>query len=352
MICISRLAGSLLLAGCLVAACTQRNSMTAVRPTMMSSDMTCALAASEIADRVLAMHPEHLAGSDLQLLSSSFPVPRIILINGSFPLVSMDSLARLFIEMGYPEEKIRDPLSGNLSYSSYLDSAKLAGMVSWYYEKDGVMPLLIGHSQGGMLVIKVLHQLAGSFENSLQVWDPYTDRAELRTTIIDPVSGIERPVVGLKVGLGSAIATGKVMRLLFGQWDMLGRLRQIPDTVAEFSGYHLAHDPVSGTLFGIGRNDMYHPLGSAFVRNIILPEGTGHLGAVRVASLQADKDMNRWINAYRPDHDLRSVSAGKGSGSHLYAADIWHRIKAAWCREVKDWITGRQQHCGVRSHAR
>ncbi len=323
-----------------------------VRPTMPGSDLTCALAASESAVRVLSMDPEHLADSDLQLLRSTFPVPRIIAINGSLPIVSMDSLAQLFIEMGYPEEKIRDPLNSNLSYSSYLDSAKLAGMVSWYYEMDGVMPILIGHSQGGMLVIKVLHELAGSFDPVLQVWDPYADCAEFRTTIISPVSGIERPVVGLKVGLGSAIATGKVMRLLLGQWDMLGRLRQIPDTVVEFSGYHLDHDPVSGTLFGIGRNDMYRPLGSAFVRNITLPEGTGHLGAIRVASLSADKDMIRWISAYTPDHDLRSVPAGKGSGSFLYAADIWHRIKAAWCREVKEWIMGRQQHCGVRSHAR
>lgn len=324
----------------------------AIRPTVLSSNDSCARAASDRADHVLAMHPDHMTEADLLVLRTTFPVPRIIAINGSLPLVTMDSLAGFFMEMGYPEEKIRNPMSQTLSYSSYIDSAKMAGMIGWYYEKDGVMPILIGHSQGGMLVVKVLHELSGAFQPEVQVWDPYTDQAEARTTIIDPVSGQERPVIGLKAGFGSAIATGKLMRLLLGQWDMLRRLRQIPDSVTEFTGYHLPHDPISGTLFGVGKGDLYQPIGSALVRNITLPGATGHLEAVRAEPLNMDGDMRRWISMYKPGQDLLYPLPEGGGGSLLYKADIWHRIRAAWCREVQDWIINRRRVCEVKSSGR
>ncbi|MBI5633758.1 MAG: hypothetical protein HZA15_09805 [Nitrospirae bacterium] len=225
-------------------------------------------------------------------------------------------------------------------------------MVAWYYEKDGVMPILIGHSQGGMLVVRVFHELSGSFATELQVWDPYADKAEGRSTVIDPVSGRERPVIGLRAGFGSAIGTGKVMRLFLGQWDMLRRLRQIPDSVAEFTGYHLPHDPISGTLFGVGNGDQYHPVGTAHVRNIILPGGTGHLEAVRVEPSGMDQNMRQWISAYQPGLDIPQPLFEKEGGSLLYTADIWHRIKAAWCREVQGWIIGKRRFCEVRNSGR
>ena len=43
-----------------------------------------------------------------------------------------------------------------MSRNSFADSEQLAGELAWYYESDGMMPMLIGHSQGGMLAIKVL----------------------------------------------------------------------------------------------------------------------------------------------------------------------------------------------------
>lgn len=77
------------------------------------------------------MNPDHIDNADLLILRNTFPVPRVIAVNGSLPLVRMDSLARFFTIMGYPEEKIADPRSRALSYSSYLSSTKLAGMVAW-----------------------------------------------------------------------------------------------------------------------------------------------------------------------------------------------------------------------------
>lgn len=316
-------------------------------PTAHTNDEICPIVSSDLAGQVLAMNPAHVNEADLLILRTAFPVPRIIAINGSLPLVTLDSLARFFTAMGYPEEKIADPLSGALSYSSYRNSAILAGMIAWYYERDGVMPILIGHSQGGMLVVKVLHEFSGSFETELQVWDPYADRSEGRSTIIDPVNGHERPVIGLTAGFASAIATGKVMRLILGQWDMLRRLRYIPDSVAEFTGYHLPHDPISGTLFGVGKDDWYQPIGSAHVRNIILPSGTGHLEAVRAEPSGMNQDVRQWISTYQPDQDNQQPLSEKEGGSILYTADIWHQIKAAWCREAQDWIIGKRRVCEV-----
>jgi len=45
------------------------------------------------------------------------PAPRVMLIAGSLPFVTMDPFGRFLIAMGYPEASIRDPHSGALSVS-------------------------------------------------------------------------------------------------------------------------------------------------------------------------------------------------------------------------------------------
>ena len=69
-----------------------------------------------------------------------------------------------------------------------------------------------------------------------------------RTTIRDPYSHAERPVVGLQVSFAAALATGKLPRILFGQWTMIAKLRKIPDTVDEFTGFAIAWDPIAGNF--------------------------------------------------------------------------------------------------------
>src|SRR5439155_10624223 len=161
-------------------------------------------------ERILALAAEHVSERDIEELLSRAPAPRVIALQGSFAVVTMQAFAEFLIAMGYPEERIRNPRDGTLSYSSFGDSEKLAGELAWYYETEGMVPILIGHSQGGMMVIRVLHELAGNFSDSIPVWNPLTDRAEQRTAIVDPVTGVKRPVVGLKVPYATAIATGKL----------------------------------------------------------------------------------------------------------------------------------------------
>ena len=104
-----------------------------------------------VEERLLALVPEHISERDVQEVLARAPAPRIINLEGSVPVITMAPFAEFLIAMGYPEERIRNPSDGGLSYSSFVDARQLAGAMAWYYESEGMMPMLIGHSQGGMV---------------------------------------------------------------------------------------------------------------------------------------------------------------------------------------------------------
>lgn len=119
---------------------------------------------AEMEDKVLSLNPDSITEKDIYDVLSNCPAPRIINLDGSIPLVTMESFSKFLILMGYPEKSIRNPYgSYSYSYSSYMSSKKLAGLIAWYYEREGMMPMVIGHSQGGMLSVKVLYEFAGAF---------------------------------------------------------------------------------------------------------------------------------------------------------------------------------------------
>lgn len=191
-----------------------------------------------------------------------------------------------------------------------------------------------------MLSVKILHELAGAFRKEIEVTHPFTGQSENRHSITDPLSGKERPVVGLQLGFASAIGTGKGMRLFLGQWDMLTRLREIPDTVEEFIGFHLQNDLISGTLFGIGQGDQYYPVGSATVQNVVLPRESTHLGIPLIEDLAKNDQTRAWISNYRPSNGyVQPPLASEGETRNiLFAAEMWFNIKKHWCLELKRWI--------------
>ena len=294
----------------------------------------------ELEVRILALNPHAVSEREVAEVLSKCPAPRVFSFNGSVPIVTMESFGRFLVRMGYPEASIRNPSNGSYSYSSYRNSVEMAGMVAWYYEKEGMRPMVIGHSQGGVLSVMILHELAGAFREKIEVINPYTGQSENRNSIIDPLSGEELPVVGLKVGFASAIATGKGMRFVLAQWDMLNRLRKIPDTVEEFVGFHLQNDLISGTLFGVGQGDQYYPVGSAKVHNIVLPRESTHLGVPLIEDLAKNDQTRAWINSYGPSNEpLHPPPAFEGETRNiLFAAEVWFNIKKHWCLELKRWI--------------
>ncbi len=290
--------------------------------------------------KILSLDPKHITEKDVSEVLSRSPAPRIINLHGSIPLITMKSFSKFLILMGYPEAKVRNPNSGSYSYSSFEGSKKLAGMVAWYYEKEGMMPILIGHSQGGMLVIKALHELAGVFNENIPVFNLVTEKAEDRYTIMDPIADVERPVVGLRVGYAAAIGTGTLMRLILGQWDMLPRLRKIPDTVIEFTGFHIQYDFIGSFFFPFGKANRYYPLGSSIVRNVKLPSHYNHITIPLTEHLAKNDVIKDWINHYVPGKEEPELkrSFAVNSDNILFAAELWYSIKKYWCVELQQLI--------------
>ena len=283
-------------------------------------------------DRLLALDPEHVTDEEVRTVLARGPTPRIMLLHGGiYPVqLLMESFGRFLVGMGYPQSRIRDPGDGAWSYSPYDDAEKLAGILAWDYERTGVRPMLIGHSQGGMQAVKVLHELAGHFDDHVRVYDPLRNAFDERTAIVDPLTGETRPVIGdVRVSYASAVGAGGATFIMPNQWSMAGKLDSIPDTVDDFTGFTVGIDLIGGATH-------YDPNGSAHVRNIALPITYNHIFVPAVGSLADEPVVRDWINAYAPG-DTRDPSTlpGDAAAHVLWAADVWYSIKRHWCLEAQ-----------------
>ena len=296
-------------------------------------------------DRILALDPDHISDYDVRSTLAAGPAPRIILLHASiYPVyLILSSFATFLAGMGYPEEKLRDPADGAYSQSPYGSSERLAGEIAWYYEHDGVRPMIVGHSQGGMQAIKVLYTLAGAFEPKLAVWNAATDTAENRFSIIDPLDGTKRPVMGLSVTYATAVGAGGAAFMLPNQWDMLLRLRTIPDTVDDFTGFAIQGDMIAWTFPATTAVSEYRRGGAATVRNVVLPMSYNHITVPITHALAADPKARAWINAYVPRTDEEpKVPADVRGLNILWAADVWFSIKKHWCLEAQTLIRAKR----------
>ncbi|MFO1323904.1 MAG: hypothetical protein U1F15_07545 [Burkholderiales bacterium] len=294
-------------------------------------------------DRILALDPERVSPADVRDTLAKGPTPRIMLLHGGiYPVhLSMTSFGRFLVAMGYPEAKIRNPYDGTWSHSPYEDAERLAGIVAWYYEREGMAPMLIGHSQGGMQAIKVLHVLNGEYSVSVPVWDLSRDMAESRTTITDPLTRQLRPVVGgVKVVYASAVGAGGAAFLLPNQWSLLGKLRTIPDSVEDFTAYVIDLDLWAWTLPGVDATRTFANDGSARVRNLTLPAANNHVLIPVTDDLPDKPAVRAWIDGYVPG---TRVPAPPDSGDNvLWAADVWYSVKKYWTIEAQRLIRARR----------
>jgi hypothetical protein len=298
----------------------------------------------EVAGKILALDPDNISEKEIQEVLSHAPAPRIINIHGGiYPVyLLMISFSDFLISMGYPEESIRNPMDGAYSYSCYMDSKKIAGLIAWYYEREGMRPMMVGHSQGGIQAVKVLYELDGRFDSDIQVWNPLTDRAEERSTILDPISGEARPVVSMKVSYATAVGAGGFTRFLINQWSMFGKLRSIPDSVEEFTGFYMGLDIAGGDLLGFGSLNKFRANGKAAVRNVKLPLGYNHVTVPGTRHLAKSQEIRDWINEYVPVEEPRLNREFNSSSKHiLWAADVWHSIKKHWVLELQRVLKAR-----------
>jgi hypothetical protein len=296
-----------------------------------------------VEERILALDPENVSERDVREVLAAGPTPRIIGVHGGiYPVhLVMESFGRFLIDMGYPEARVRSVRAGELSISPYEDGDQIAGMVAWYYEREGVRPMMIGHSQGGMQTVKVLRILAGKDGERVLVYNPATGETENRDQIVDPYTGQLRPVVGLRLPYASAIGAGGAATLLPNQWGMAGRLRSVPDSVEEFTGYTIALDLIAWDAPGVPSR--YAPNGLAKVRNVRLPAVTNHVTAASSAHLAQDPAMRDWINAYAPERATAMPPVPPGDSANIeWAADVWYSIKKHWVLEAQRFVRARR----------
>jgi len=302
----------------------------------------------EVRSKLLTLDPEQVTEVDITNLLSQLPAPRIISINGGllpFPR-SMTSFARFLIGMGYPEDSIRNPGDGSYAFS-YLDNCdQIAGTIGWYYEREGLRPMIVGHSLGGIQAVRILHRLAGDPEKKLHVWNPLINNEESREAIRDPLTGETRPVVGLQLPYATAALSGGIGRIVPSEWDMSSKLRKIPDSVEEFTGFQKGFDALGGDYLGYGSANDYHSMRLARVRNLRLSSAGQHSTLPYTETLLNNPEAIRWVNSYQPTDQARedletNWDFGSQSARILWAADVWHSIKRHWVLELQRLIRAR-----------
>jgi hypothetical protein len=326
--------------GCSTPPVAPREPAPAPRSVLRSASIDRALE-----DRILALDPESISADDVRHALAMGPTPHIVLIHGGiYPVhLAMVSFGRFLTGKGYPEDRIRDPRDRSWSVSPYASASQIAGVLAWYYEHEGVRPMMVGHSQGGIQAVKVLHELAGAFASELHPVDPRTEQAETATTIVDPLTGGERPVVGVSLSYTAVVGAGGWALILPNHWIVVGRVRTIPDTVAEFDGYRIGVDFFAWDVPGLEALKTFHPSGTAIVRNVTLPAEYSHVLVPVTADLAQDPAVHAWIDAYRPGKEESPVPMPDGYDSNrLFAADVWYSIKKHWAQEAQRFVRARR----------
>ncbi len=144
----------------------------------------------------------------------------------------------------------------------------------------------------------------------------------------------------MKIGYASVVASGGAALLLPNQWSMVRRLRTIPDTVDEFTGYALAVDLVAWDLPGGGTP--YQAQGAAQVRNVELPAQYSHVFVPQTSHLARDAAMRDWLNAYQPGRPVAPPALAGSVDNSLWAADVWFHIKKHWVLEAQKVVRARR----------
>jgi hypothetical protein len=333
---------ALLLAGCATGPQPRERNAGAVAP---GSVLASAPLSPEVEDRILAIDPQHVSDDDVRHTLALGPAPRIIALHGGiYPVhLVMESFAEFLMRMGYPEREIRDPGSRDLTHSPYEDARVLAGKVVWYYEHEGVRPMMVGHSQGGMQAVKVLYEIAGLLGNRVTVVDPVTGTDLERTTFLDPLTGEVRPITALRIPYASAVGAGGLASLLPNQWIMADRTFEIPDSVEDFTGFQIGVDLIA---LDNARTPGYRALGIANVRNVRLPAAYSHYYVANAEPLARDAKTRAWINAWTPELVGHDPPAGIDPENIQWAADVWYSIKEHWAMEAQRFVRARRARAG------
>ena len=338
---------ALLLPGC---ATYKRRGLEPAQAQQIEKEVVCRPISltRETEDQILALDSTNVSDQQVRDLLSHAPAPRVFNIHGGiFPVHRrMISFSEFLVGMGYPRDRLRNPGDGTYTFSCYESSERVAGIAAWFYERDGLRPMIVGHSQGAMQAIKVLYKLDGRTAEQIEVWNPLTWKGEERYSITDPLTGKTRPVVGLHLSYVTGVGGGGLTRLLPNQWSMNGKLRGVPDATDEFTGFYKHMDLLGGDFLGYGSANEYKPFGQTQVRNIRLPTAYKHGSIPDTEHLLKSQQIKDWINHYQPDPKPELETFDADSKHILWAADVWYSVKKHWVLELQNLIRTRRAHSG------
>ena len=283
------------------------------------------------AARLAALDCTRVSAADVAEVLSRAPAPRIIALHGSVPFVTMEPFAEFLVAMGYPDERLRNPVDGARTYRSFVDSRRLAGEIAWHYERDGLMPMLIGHSQGGMVVIKVLHDLAGGEALSIPVWNPARAEPESRTAIVDPRDGIDAtgrgPQARFRGGACHRLAAPRPARPM-GRAAVAARRSRFGGRVHGIR-HPLGSDCRDGSRAGRLPRDRY----GAGAQCRAARRLQSHRPARDIPPRPAARDA-WWVDAWWLDA-APEMPKDVDVTDLLHAADLWYSVRRHWCEGAK-----------------
>ncbi|NNC88392.1 MAG: hypothetical protein HKN82_08040 [Akkermansiaceae bacterium] len=297
---------------------------------------------AQLRRKILALDPDRITEQQVAQVLSKAPAPQIVNIHGGVygVHVFMRDFSSFLLQMGYPEGKTRLP-GNKRSYSPYMDENKVAGAVAWFYERDRIPVIMVGHSQGGVQMMKILHRLAGTDERGpLFVWNPEVGNFEDRVVIINPETG--RPALikdTQPVIYANSVGAGGATLLMPNQWSMKKRSRSVPDSTASLTGFFLPADFLGGGLRGPQGSNRYRPMGRAEVRNVKLTFGSEHVTVPVTRNLAKDPRSRAWISAYHPSGGHRLPANYRGPRRNLlWAAITWYEVKKHWCLAAQEFV--------------
>ena len=219
----------------------------------------------------------------------------------------------------------------------------MAGLIAWFYEREGLRPVIVGHSQGGMQAIKILHRFADHAAKPIPLWNPLTWQREHASEFTDPLTGEKRQVNSLVLPYVSAVGAGGLTRVLPNQWEMTLKLRSIPDSVEEFTGFCKERDILGGDYLGYGSANLFKATGRAKVRNVWLPASYSHGAMPETSHLLKSQAIKDWLNNYQPSPEPEStpkldVQFDTDTKHILWAAEVWYSLKKHWVLELQNYL--------------
>jgi hypothetical protein len=125
-------------------------------------------------------------------------------------------------------------------------------------------------------------------------------------------------------------------------------LREIPNSVEEFTGFYKHKDLLGGDYLGWGPANEFESIDKAVVRNVRLPSSYKHGAIPDTRHLLKSRQIMDWINNYQPStepvHIARLDTTFDADSDHiLWAADVWYSIKKHWVLELQRHIRAQHQ---------